>query len=169
MPAIQTFNKHWAETGTIDGIRDDGEILFTDQDGYQGMVHQSKCILVTQHSPGPWEYRKVAVELTELDEVKSEAYCVYETVESFNAHDNAISTPMCVAEIENLPNAEANAKLIAAAPEMLNALKNIYSKACLSNDLYDEDGSVTHHGAFDEIEMLIRKLEEGNIDEQARS
>jgi hypothetical protein len=72
---------------------------------------------VIQHSPGPW-----AIEYDEVDEdwrIVSEPRTGYVAVISYYEHDED-DTPKDLATVEEV---KANASLIAAAPELLEALE----------------------------------------------
>ncbi len=91
---------------------------------------------MTKHTPGPW---KVDLETGEIEAQGAVLGTIY----------GADDYPCCEEDVSE--ECRANARLIAAAPEMLDALK-----ACLN--MVDGDGCPPN---FDEIRRIVRKAEEG--------
>ena len=90
-----------------------------------------------KHAPAPWEVR-------EVDGLR--AVC--------SAHDW-----VCTMDSEDEASDEANARLIAAAPEMLAALV-LARKAMQINDWHDENNSPSHcRQAFKAVDEAIAKAE----------
>ena len=83
----------------------------------------------TKHTPGPW----YPVEFAGFHVIKTEPY--------YDAGDDLL-------DVEESPNAEANAKLIAAAPELLECLKEIIA-------ISDRD-----HSAWEYAKSIIKKATE---------
>lgn len=73
----------------------------------------------TSHTPGPWE--------------------VFETHTGHYVLDSAEQAVVC--QIEWCLEAEANARLIASAPELLDALKRLCAKFGVDDDGWPRDGT----------------------------
>ncbi len=68
------------------------------------------------HTPGPWEWRRPA-----HPDTAGASYSIKTTSEDkWNEYNGYVATLLA-----NSPNAEANARLIATAPDMLAALKGM--------------------------------------------
>lgn len=98
----------------------------------------------TAHTPGPWFVvgREIHDRITEFDESGARIG----------------STPNSIAEIHVMPfgNQEANARLIAAAPEMADALRSAGKMLQFAaNATEDED----YADAASDIEKLLERLE----------
>lgn len=93
-------------------------------------------------TPGPWE-------IADIDDGWKDC------VSARSANGNVIA----VAETDNKETAEADARLIAAAPELLVALENFRMIIEWNTDLLESD---TFRVAYDYANYVIRKaLEEG--------
>ena len=84
----------------------------------------------TQHTPGPWSVSKLATP-------------DYAPEFAIHAGDDDLARTMN-------GDSEANARLIAAAPDLLAALQRILSVRCFRNDL-----SAEHHAALNDCRAAI--------------
>lgn len=87
----------------------------------------------TKHTPGPWHVSDNNVQWEILNENKNEIACVL------------------TSDIPNDDEIFANAKLIATAPKLLEALQNL---------LTWREGTINHNRAIKDAEELIKKATE---------
>jgi hypothetical protein len=87
---------------------------------------------MTQHTPGPWE----------LSEAKyKEGFGTYRRVEQVEQFGDVVASVCIRHTVNHTLNAagDANARLIAAAPELLEALKLVVTIASEAHDHWDND------------------------------
>ena len=94
---------------------------------------------MSKHTPGPWE-------------IKRHFDSCYRYI-SAPEHIALAQVVWCVEEEERSPVCEANAHLIAAAPELLEALENLLK-------VYEGEGGAQHH-AGDMARAAIAKAKGG--------
>ena len=90
---------------------------------------------MSKHTPGPWILKGL-------------------TVYNSNEIEICESNDFVRANADNTSEIEANARLIAAAPDMMDALKD-----CLAYMLDDQSSDVTGAKALDSINAAIAKAE----------
>lgn len=104
------------------------------------------------HTPGPWRFIYRGVDQT-ANWVSRIPYAIERVV------GNAV---LPVADVCDQPQAEANARLSAAAPELLAALQRLIASQDAHNSLHAADGDdyarMFEHGqAYDEARLLVAK------------
>jgi hypothetical protein len=106
-----------------------------------------------KHTPGPWKFRKAGGMIMGDSKTDWPAHVVYQYRDEQGRHCTAF---VAVCESTTLPN-EANALLIAAAPELLTALKELAHQVQISNAIDDHGHALKNLKALHDAEAAIRK------------
>jgi len=102
---------------------------------------------MAKHTPGPWEY-DYGIVPPDGPEKYSDIYVIGDDRE-----------PIIIAEFNNcIPEGQANARLIAAAPDLLEALKWLHELCIHANPGAFDNGNLDATGSIDEGDVLASKL-----------
>lgn len=93
----------------------------------------------TKHTPGKWTSTKATITYTQFNITAKDAF-IGEVGGGLQSDDEI----------------EANARIIAASPEMYEVLKFIYSSVDWSSEAWNNDDGQKHKN---ELESLIKKIE----------
>ena len=109
---------------------DDNNVLINEHEIGTCKVYSPKRLGIKEfnmkHTPGPWKARGSQVT----------ASCL--------AYSNSRPNQVCYVELDGTPDGEvkANAALIAAAPEMLEALKAVEKRVCCTEETCNDCGGI---------------------------
>jgi len=106
-----------------------------------------------KHTPGPWEYDGDGFDSVAAQDCGTDGYIVFP-----RDKDGDPDAPVCeISDRLDDDEAEANARLIAAAPELLNALQNLMNGIDTNMVRIETDADETLANAFHRIRTAIAK------------